>query len=256
MDYCLLEDAFKENTGCKDNFSAEKAKKHERKKIKRRAECFKPVDTEDRPAYEKTNSSISLKELSEAFTDVIPVNMPLIAEINKNSTKASKLPSYFSDNNDDDDYEGFTNSFAPTSTEIGFEKAGGNVLPVPSVDDRWKPITPSLVTTAFFDDLPTPGGTYPIWNKKQSKAIDASGSPVDASGSRVDASGSPVESSDVTLAAQVKVNSELQAKIDELITRLDALEMSKRSTDNNQQEIIAFVGTGVFMIFALHILKH
>ena len=48
----------------------------------------------------------------------------------------------------------------------------------------------------------------------------------------------------------------LQEKIDDLIKRLNALENERRSSKDNQNEIIAFVGTGIFMIFALRILKH
>lgn len=252
MDYCLLEDAFKENTGCKDNFGTERAKKHERKKLKRRAECFKPVDTEDRPAYEKPNSSISLQELSEAFTDVIPVNSPLIADINKKkATPNTTLPKHFLAY-EDDGIEGFTSSFAPID-EKGFEKAAGpneGVLPIPSVNDAWKPITDMLTTTSYFNSLPTPGGTYPVWNKRKQANSD---SLVSVSG---DVSGADVSGVDVSGTRNVDASgNNLQNKIDDLINRLNKLENEKRSTKNNQQEIIAFVGTGIFMIFALHVLK-
>ena len=271
MDYCLLEDAFKENTGCKDNYSNDRAKKHERKKMKRRAECFKPVGTEESPAYEEFNSTDNLKNLSEAFTDAIPVNLSLIESINKNKNTTGKLPKYFL-GNDDDMTEGFTSDFSQNA-EVGFQKAGGpseGVLPIPSVNDSWKPLTPSLENTAFFNALPTPGGTYPSWNRKIKLASDATQmyATLDASGS-VSPSASPSASpspSAVAAAASaasvaatsapfVQENSDLQKKIDDLISRLNALEAGERSTKNNQQEIIAFVGTGVFMIFALHILK-
>lgn len=230
MDYCLLEDAFKENTGCKDNFSTEKAKKHERKKLKRRADCFTPGPTDpDRPAYEKTNSSISLKELSEAFVDISANTVPKIAA---NLASMNKLPNYFL-NQDDDTNEGFTNNFVPlekgNSNEKGFDKAAG-ALPLPSLDDVWKPMTPAS-NTSYFNSLPTPGGTYPVWNDIKSKPRPFKESP------------------------SVKDNN-LQEKIDDLIKRLNALENERRSSKDNQNEIIAFVGTGIFMIFALRILKH
>ena len=221
MDYCLLEDAFKENTGCKDNFSIEKAKKHEKKKTKRTKDCFKEFENPnidpDRPAYEKSNSSISLKELSEAFVDISANKIPIIP-----SVKA--LPSYFLGG--DDEIEGFTSVFSEVE-EKGFDKAGAT-LPIPSVQDLWKPITPSNNTSSYYNTLPTPGGTYPIWNNVKSEPREFS----------------------------VKPHDDLQVKIDLLMKRLEALEKDKHSSQDNQHEIIAFVSTGIFVIFALNLLKH
>jgi hypothetical protein len=229
MDYCLLEDAFKENTGCKDNSSTEKAKKQERKKLKRRADCFAPGPTDpDRPAYEKANSSVSLKELSEAFVDVSAATIPKIAA---NVASMNKLPTYFL-GQEDDTTEGFTNTFTPLEkdkpSEKGFEKSAG-ALPLPSLDDAWKPLTVAS-NTSYFNSLPTPGGTFPVWNDIKSKPREYKETP------------------------SAKDNN-LQEKIDDLIKRLNALENERRSSKDNQNEIIAFVGTGIFMIFALHILK-
>ena len=106
---------------------------------------------------------------------------------------------------------------------------------MPSVRDSWKPLTPSNNNTAYFNELPTPGGTYPIWNvlkteprelkdelKKDTKSVSAN-------------------------------NTVLQKKIDELIKRLDELERNNKPT--NQEEILAFVGTGIFVIFGLSLLR-
>jgi len=216
MDYCLLEDAFKENTGCKDNFSADQAKKHERKKMKKRNECFKPISASDpdRPAYEQQNSSVSLKELSEAFIDISANKIP--------AAIGTKLPSYFLG---DDDIEGFTNSFSAVE-EVGFDKSSGT-LPIPSVSDTWKPLTPSTGSSAYFKHLPTPGGVYPVTKPLKPEPREF----------------------------KVEPRNDLQEKIDKLIKRLDELENTRRSPNNNQNEIIAFVGTGIFMIFALSLLK-
>jgi hypothetical protein len=42
---------------------------------------------------------------------------------------------------------------------VGLDKAGGRaLLATPSVNDAWKPMTPSGARTSFFDELPVPGG--------------------------------------------------------------------------------------------------
>jgi septal ring factor EnvC (AmiA/AmiB activator) len=81
--------------------------------------------------------------------------------------------------------------------------------------------------------LPTPGGTYPIWNAVKYE---------------------PREIKD-DLKKDTSSNNSLQKKIDELIKRLDALEKQHKSKPNNQEEILAFVGTGIFVIFSLSLLK-
>lgn len=229
MDYCLLEDAFKgESIGCKDNSGTQSARKHERKKIKKNRDYFKSVDPTFAPEAIDANCPAS-KDYSEAFQNT-EVKLPKIPT----SLGSAQLPSYFLGNDDDTTLEGFTSDFSK-SDEKGFDKASGNTLPMPSVSDSWKSLTPSNNNTAYFNELPTPGGTYPIWNvlkteprelkdelKKDTKSVSAN-------------------------------NTVLQKKIDELIKRLDELERNNKPT--NQEEILAFVGTGIFVIFGLSLLR-
>ena len=236
MDYCLLEDAFKgESIGCKDNTGTQSARKHERKKIKKNRDYFKSVDPSFAPEAIDANcpALAASKEYSEAFQN-IDVQVPILPK--QNAGQQQQLPSYFLGQNDDDgmNLEGFTSDFSK-SDEKGFEKASGNVLPIPSVNDSWKPLTPSRNNTAYFDELPTPGGTYPLWNALKAQ---------------------PRELNDELKKDKKKENSketDLQKKIDELICRLDELE--KKSKPTNQEEILAFVGTGIFVIFGLSLLK-
>jgi len=239
MDYCLLEDAFKIQTE-----PGEKAKKHERKKMKKTKDCFKMLDPDfnpeaidpDRPAYGKQIQTLSPKALSEAFTDISANKIPNIALM-----KTTKLPSHFL-GYEDDAIEGFTNTF---SVEKGFEKATGvkNDLPLPSLNDSWKPLSSSTTSTSYFESMPTPGGTYPIWNKLQYEPR-----PVD---------GLKTTNHLEQQLQQSQQSNDLQQKIDLLLKRLDDLEKeSKRSPKENQNEIIAFVGTGVFVILALSLLRH
>ena len=236
MDYCLLEDAFKETV------VTEKARKDEKRKMKRTKECLKSLDPNfnpkavdpDRPAHGKQSILSSSKAVSEAFSD-ISSNKTVIPK----PKPTNKLPSYFL-GYEDDAVEGFSSDFSK-EPEKGFEKSSGKDLTLPSLDDSWKPLTPSSKkeTTSYFDSLPTPGGTYPIWNKLQYEPRDFNEKP-DASTTK-----------DVSTN-----NSELQAKIDLLLKRLDDLEKeSKRSPSENQNEIIAFVATGAFLIFTLSLLR-
>lgn len=230
MDYCLLEDAFKETV------ATEKARKEEKRKIKRTKDCLKTLDPSfnpkavdpDRPAYGK--QTMSLKNIEEAYQD-ISANKLVVP------TSNAKLPSYFL-GYDEDSVEGFTSEFSK-SPDKGFEKSSGKDLTLPNLDDSWKPLTTENIkeTTSYFDSLPTPGGTYPIWNKLQYEPRDFNEPKVQPK----------VESNS---------NSELQTKIDLLLKRLDDLEKeSKRSPSENQSEIIAFVATGAALIFSLSLLR-
>ena len=229
MEYCLLENAFKENE------ATEKQRKHERKRYKKNKECFKfnPESTEaDHPA------NLQPKGLSEAFED-INVTMPNIPATTTTATTATEgiaaatttksLPKHFTNN--DDDEEGFTNNFTTATVEKGFEKSSGINLALPNISDSWKPLTPSNNNTAYFESLPTPGGTYPIWNK--------------------------IKDTPREIKNELKTNdktNDLQEKIDQLIQRLDSLE-KQNYKESNQLEVLAFVGTGLFMILSLCLLK-
>ena len=169
MDGCLLEDAFKTNSL---GSGTEKAQKHERKKIKRTKDCFKGMldPTFNPEAIDPDRPAMVYKEAFQNVSTTLP-EIP-----NKLSNKP--LPSYFLGNDDDDlpNIEGFTNSFSAVGSDKdndkGFEKAGGTILPTPSVVDVWKPITPANSNTAFFQSLPSPSGDYPTWNNTKSKPVE------------------------------------------------------------------------------------
>ena len=238
MEYCSLTDAFPEL-----NTSAT-ARKEERKKAKR---CKGPplsflesgdqaVVDPDRPAYGKQTITSFSKNITEAFND-ISANKITIPKA------TTKLPSYFL-GYEDDVTEGFSSDFSK-EPEKGFEKASGKDLTLPNLEDSWKPITNTNTNekTSYFDSLPTPGGTYPIWNKLQYKPRD------------FNENGETSESKTPEPKTESN-NTDLQRKIDLLLKRLDDLEKeSKRSPSENQTEIIAFVATGAFLIFTLSLLR-
>ena len=238
MDYCLLEDAFKETV------ATEKARKDEKRKMKRTKDCHKSLDPNfnpkaidpDRPAYGKQTITSFSKNITEAFND-ISANKITIPKA------TTKLPSYFL-GYEDDVSEGFSSDFSK-EPEKGFEKASGKDLTLPNLEDSWKPITNTNTNekTSYFDSLPTPGGTYPIWNKLQYKPRDFN----DNGGTSESKTPEPTGVSNST---------DLQTKINLLLKRLDDLEKeSKRSPSENQTEIIAFVATGAFLIFTLSLLR-
>jgi hypothetical protein len=115
--------------------------------------------------------------------------------------------------------------------ENGFGLAGGMTqpsgnaaLPVPSVSDYWKPLTPAGAETAFFKALPAPGGTY-------SRRDIARGQ-------------TPIWPED-----------DLSRKIDKIMARLDDLQRSKAvSPEQAQTEIMMFVSSGVLVLFLMDLL--
>ena len=220
MDYCLLEDAFK------GTISTEKQRKHERKQKKRHKDMIKMLDPNFNPQDFDTECPANLqpKLLSEAFQD-ISANIP---KVTKDALKP--LPSYFTGGYDEEPFSDFTKT-----EEKGFDKATGKDLTLPNIEDSWKPITPSNNNTAYFDSLPTPGGTYPVWNRVVTEE--------------------PAQQKEDTQKQDTKCDTtELQTKIDELKARLDTLE-KQNTKEANQMEILAFVSTGMFVILSLSLLK-
>ena len=147
---------------------------------------------------------------------------------------AGKLPRYFGANYDEDSVEegfaSFTNvigddpgyrlspDFTSAFAGQGVNKASGtDVLPVPSVRNVWKPLTPSGAPTAFFDRLPSPGGDIPIGHV--SASVD---------------------------------KEEMFRKLDTIYARLDDLE--SRRGENAQTETLLFIMSGIFVLFSMDLL--
>jgi hypothetical protein len=112
-------------------------------------------------------------------------------------------------------HAGMSQALASTGSQALASTGPRSQAPTPSVVDQWKPLTPSSARTAFFDELPPPGGTYP--------------------------SGTPAE-------YDHKVVSK---KLDLLFSRLDDLE--SRRGENTQTEILLFVMSGLFVLFSMDI---
>jgi hypothetical protein len=162
----------------------------------------------------------------------------------------AKVPAYFGADLDDE-VEGFQNSplisslshdqaasFTPMTnnknefmmssdfTQLfagrGADKAAGPALPVPSVVDSWKRMTPSGAQSAYIDALPPPGGEYVIGSRNQSESPSYEG------------------------------NKDLMRRLDKIFARLDDLETSRLAGgESNHMEIFMFILSGMFVMFAM-----
>jgi hypothetical protein len=110
----------------------------------------------------------------------------------------------------------FTQSFSGK----GLEKASGvEVLPIPSVQNVWKPLTPGGASTAFYDRLPLPGGT--VVRETQASSADFD-------------------------------KEVLFRRLDQIYARLDDLE--SRKGEQSQKEVLLFVMSGLFVLFSMDLL--
>jgi hypothetical protein len=151
-----------------------------------------------------------------------------------NQPLQGKYPSYFGANFDSDAVEegfaSFTNiigddpayrlspDFTSAFAGKGANKASGtDVLPIPSVKNVWKPLTPSGANTSFFDRLPSPGGDIPIGQVSGSYDKE-----------------------------------EMFRKLDSIYARLDDLEV--RRGENAQTETLLFIMSGIFVLFSMDLL--
>ncbi len=200
-----------------------------------------PVDAPQREAFEDMSAEPQSEmrasyrsEQPQAALQAIYNKLPdLKAIAGPNKALQNKLPSYFGANFDDSVEEGFASftnvigddpayRLAPDFTSAfagkGADKASGtDVLPIPSVRNVWKPLTPSGANTAFFDRLPSPGGEIPIGQ-------------------------TPVQQD----------KEELFRKLDSIYARLDDLEA--RRGENAQTETLLFITTGIFVLFSIDLL--
>ncbi len=100
---------------------------------------------------------------------------------------------------------------------------GGPVLPIPNLDDRWKPMTaPAGALTAYYERFQAPAAAA-------------------AANSKSDGVSTP----DVL---------EIKKKLDKIFARLDDMESRRLGTENSNTEVGLFVMTGVFVMFFMDLL--
>lgn len=273
MELCSLEDAFPE-IGKQGPSREERRAARKRAKLCKTAAAAaeepKPVPEEslsltdpDRPAVKRLGEVSALMSYNDAFPDLSGVpreeipfvtrpstnggeefRMPTLPGANKTFTDQG-LPGYFGKGLEDE--EGFADYSAnPTnnpgyflSTEVkGVAKAGSGgqpTLPIPSVSDVWKPLTPAGTTTAFVGKLPEPGGRIVerVEPELPKQVVRPRVAP---------SSAAPVASPDMTDTTRDM----LLQRIQDLTKRLEELET--RSSRKSQQDLLVFVGAGLFLL--------
>ena len=158
----------------------------------------------------------------------IPTNVPGPA---KRQQSCGNTKKYFGAGIDDDPFADYVPDqsdyklqpdFAQAFEESGSSRPGGGAtLPNPSVNNYWKPLTPSGAQTSFIDHLPPPGGKY-YQGPSNANGMDMN-------------------------------NAELMRKIDKIFARLDDLNQSS-SPEQMATEIMMFISSGIFILFLMDLL--
>jgi len=108
---------------------------------------------------------------------------------------------------------------------VGYEKSAGTpLLSTPSVNDAWKPMSPTGATSSFFEALPWPS---------------------ESSGER--------RRSDDGCSMSVEEKEQLVKRIDILFAKLERLESARN--ENATSEISLFVLGGLFLMFGLDVIR-
>lgn len=167
---------------------------------------------------------------SSKQTNLPKATIPQLSE--KKVTSDSTIPSYFGKSlSDIENYADFSSSlsdntgyhadFLGSFGAVGLEKSAGKAtLTTPSVNDAWKPLTPSGARSSFFELLPSPGGeqiasSYSSFSKDEKES--------------------------------------LLKKIDTLFAKLEDLEAQKN--EYAHAEITIFVLSGLFLLYGIESLK-
>lgn len=181
--------------------------------------------------------------------------MPRLPKASCTFTDAG-LPGYFGKGLEDEegfaDYSGVPGDdpgyrLIPAMLDGSFEakgaaKAGGSTLPVPSVKDVWKPLTPAGATTSFYSSLPAPGGR--VVERVEPELPTMVVSPAEDQ-RRSGTAGAPTTAQTTTDATREA----LLKRIQDLTKRLDDLET--RTARNSQQEVLVFTAAGLGLLVLL-----
>jgi len=188
-----------------------------------------PVDAP--PAEPFTDAIAALRsEVVPSATQALHNTFP-----KKVSTDKSHKPKFFGANFDEDFSEGFASftnvigddpsyrmqtDFAKAFSGEGYDKATSEeVLPVPSMNNFWKPLTPGGARTSFYKSLPPPGGTIPSSAEQSKSSYDTE---------------------------------QFFKKLDTIYARLDDLEL--RNGENAQTEVLLFIMSGIFILFSMDLI--
>ncbi len=268
-EYCSLEDAFRDWTspvptgretapainGCTDDKAARAQRRAERRLAKRcKGPQAKYIETQIGTDPDRLTPRMELVEaMINRGEDYLEAPTPDEAkaqatratlEIAPSQTNLSltKVPSFFGANLEENyapfnpnAEDGGTTDFMSSFKQLASDKpTAGGTLPIPSVNQFWKPDYNDLLgtgpaandagaNTAFYKALPAPGGRY-------------------ASRATVEDGGSKAEPDAI------------ERRIQSIYRRLDELEVGQKH-ENAQSETVLFVLSGVFVLFALDLVS-
>jgi hypothetical protein len=226
MEYCPYENAF-------DILPKKEEKRKKRAKVNMDF-LDTPVadDSTYLPVVGNKTDILSLQNFSEAFNDVA-TNIP-VPPVNK----FKPLPKYFMGEEDEGfiDPIGTKEVISPQNTLPTFQTSASfdnHTNDRPNINDGWKPVTRSNTYTAFYDDaLSSPTPSLSQMKKEREKEIKP-------------------------LKEESYSSNDLVKKIDILFERLNALEKECKGdvNQNNQKEILMFVGSGFVFLLGLHLMR-
>jgi len=147
----------------------------------------------------------------------------------------------------------FTNAFQPATSH---ERANASaVLPIPSVSQSWKPITPSGAQTAFVEHLPPPGGKYysqASGNERGNGSGNGSGNVRGNGSGNGRAFGNVKAFSNDRASGNDRSIDDVMKKLDMLYARLE--EMNHSTPEQLTSEMLMFVSSGIFVLFLMDLM--
>jgi hypothetical protein len=242
MPFCSIDEAFPDTTMRQGRI----ARKEERKRAEKcggpALAFLKGIERDNSPDPDrKAEKPLPPPEAMnpkqrEGFSEMNSVSKDLLTK-KVNDVIGQEKDSYFGNSAESEGYADFTNSlsdnpgyqvlpadFLGTFGAVGANKASGKaVLTTPSVNDAWKPLTPSGARTSFFEYLPPQGG-----------------------------GGQDVASSESTFFNREDKEALLK-KIDTLFAKLEDLE--SKHNEYAHTEITLFVLSGLFLLYGIESLK-
>ncbi len=126
-------------------------------------------------------------------------------------------------------------NFEKTFGQPAENRAAGAGLPIPSIVDAWKRLTPSGANTAFIEYLPPPGGELMPFGLGQGQGRN------------------PKEEYVVgQQQGQQYIQNDMKRRFDEIFSRLDDLENRMTTgSENTQMELFLFILSGMFVMFSI-----
>jgi len=283
MELCSIEDAFpkiletsKRSSGPAPGCTDSKASKEERRAARKRAKQCKtlaydylnvqdgtapPIETlpdPDRPAIKHLGEVSAFVSYEDAFPDISGSHEGFkVPPTTKPPSFNTGLPAYFGA-----DEEGFTDTYPtsqvdlpgvelnPQTIEGGFDQKGvskagstSRLLPVPSLNDSWKPLTEATGRTSYIAqtvERVEPSGDLPptVSRPPPKKATIQPGFPEEFPPRK---NAEPDTTRDALLM-----------KVKDLTQRLEDLE--KKHNRNSQTEVLMFVGTGLFLLISFDLI--